>query len=196
MNTQTQPENPSGPVETWTLRTVKPGFEEKFETELHEFIVRSVQTEGQLGVSVMRPVQGSGSRQYGILRRFSDSASRDRFYESPLFKQWEATIASLTEGEPRQQRLSGLESWFVLPGQQAVIPPPPWKMAVVTVIGVWPTSILVPWLLNPLMNGLPFPLQALLVAVGIVILLTWAIMPALVRILSPWLYPNEGGKRL
>jgi antibiotic biosynthesis monooxygenase (ABM) superfamily enzyme len=196
MNTQTPPEKPAGPVAAWTLRTVKPGFEEKFETELHEFIVRSVQTEGQLGVSVMRPVQGSGSRQYGILRRFSDSESRDRFYASPLFKQWETTVASLTEGEPEQQRLSGLESWFVLPGQRAVIPPPRWKMAVVTALGVWPVSILVPWLLNPLMTGLPFSLQALFVAMGIVILLTWAVMPIMVRILSPWLYPHEGGKRI
>lgn len=188
MNNHTPPEKPAGPVAAWTLRTVKPGFEERFEAELHDFIARSLQTEGQLGVSVMRPVQGSGSREYGILRRFRDSASRDSFYESPLFQQWEATLASLTEGEPKHHELSGLETWFALPGQRAVIPPPRWKMALVTVVGVWPASMLVPWLLNPLMSGLPFSLQALFVAVGIVILLTWAIMPVLVRILSPWLY--------
>jgi antibiotic biosynthesis monooxygenase (ABM) superfamily enzyme len=68
-----------------------------------------------------------------------------------------------------------------------MIPPPRWKMAIVTVVAVWPANMLVPWLLNPLVSGLPVPLQALCVAVGIVILLTWAIMPQLVRILSPWL---------
>jgi antibiotic biosynthesis monooxygenase (ABM) superfamily enzyme len=47
----------------------------------------------------------------------------------------------------------------------------------------------VPWLLNPLMSGLSLALQALLVAVGIVIRLTWVIMPVLVRILKRWLYP-------
>ena len=47
----------------------------------------------------------------------------------------------------------------------------------------------VPWLLNPLMSGLSLTLQALLVAVGIVILLTWVIMPVLVRILNRLLYP-------
>ena len=156
---------------------------------MHDFISRSLQTEGQLGVSVIRPVQGSGSREYGILRRFRDSASRDRFYESPLFKQWEITVASLTEGEPKHQHLSGLETWFVLPGQRALIPPPPWKMALVTVLGVWPISMLVPWLLNPLISSLSLTLQALFVAVGIVILLTWVVMPVLVRILKPWLYP-------
>ncbi len=182
-------EKSAEPAAVLALRTVRPGLEEKFEVELHDFISRSLQTEGQLGVSVMRPVQGSGSREYGILRRFSDSESRDRFYESPVFKQWEITVASLTEGEPKHQHLSGLETWFVLPGQRALIPPPPWKMAVVTVLGVWPVSMFVPWLLNPLLSGLPSAPQALFVAVGIVILLTWVVMPMLVRLLKRWLYP-------
>jgi len=190
MSDLSSPEKSAEPVALLALRTVKPGFEEKFEAELHDFISRSLQGEGQLGVSVIRPVQGSGSREYGILRRFRDSASRQRFYESPLFQQWEVTVASLTEGEPKHQELSGLETWFVLPGQRAMIPPPPWKMALITVLGVWPVSMFVPWLLNPLISGLPMALQALFVAVGIVILLTWVVMPMFVRILKRWLYPG------
>jgi hypothetical protein len=190
MNHHSSSERSKEPAAVLALRTVKPGFEERFEAELHDFISRSLQTEGQLGVSVMRPVQGSASREYGILRRFSDSASRDLFYDSTLFKQWEVKVASLTEGEPKHQDLSGLETWFVLPGQRAFIPPPPWKMALVTVVGVWPVSMFVPWLLNPLISGLSLPLQALCVAVGIVILLTWVVMPVLVRILKRWLYPS------
>ncbi|HET6514892.1 MAG TPA: hypothetical protein VFG09_07000 [Thermodesulfovibrionales bacterium] len=187
MNNRTSAEKPAEPVAVLTLRTVKPGLEERFEAELHDFISRSLETEGQLGVSVMRPVNGSGSREYGILRRFMNKTYRDRFYESPLFHQWETAVAPLTEGEPKRQKLTGLETWFVSPGQRAVIPPPPWKMAIVTALAVWPVSILVPWLLNPFISNLPFSLQALLIAVGIVILLTWAVMPVLVRILKPWL---------
>jgi len=189
MNNQSSSEKSKEPVAVLALRTVKPGMEEKFEAELHDFISRSLETEGQLGVSVIRPVRETGSREYGILRRFSDPESRDRFYESPIFRQWEVTVASLTEGEPKHQHLSGLETWFVLPGQRALIPPPPWKMAVVTVLGVWPVSMFVPWLLNPVISGLSLPLQALFVAVGIVILLTWVVMPVFVRILKSWLYP-------
>jgi hypothetical protein len=189
MNNQSSPEKLEEPVAVLALRTVKPGFEERFEAELHDFISQSLQTEGQLGVSVIRPVQETGSREYGILRRFRDSTSRDGFYESPLFRRWEIKVAALTEGEAKHRHLSGLETWFMLPGQRALIPPPPWKMALVTVLGVWPVSILVPWLLNFIISGMPFTLQALFVAVGIVILLTWVVMPVLVRILKPWLYP-------
>jgi antibiotic biosynthesis monooxygenase (ABM) superfamily enzyme len=187
MDSHDTPKNVTEPVAVLVLRTVKPGFEEKFEAELRDFIARSLQTEGQLGVSIMRPTPGSGSHEYGILRRFRDSACRDRFYESALFREWEATVASLMEGESKRQDLSGLETWFTLPGHRAVIPPPRWKMALVTVVGVWPASMLVPWLLNPFMSDLPLPLRALITAVGIVILLTWVVMPVLARILRPWL---------
>jgi antibiotic biosynthesis monooxygenase (ABM) superfamily enzyme len=190
MNNRNSPEKSTESVAVLVLRTVKAGFEERFEAELHDFIYHSLQTEGQLGVSVIRPVQGSGSREYGILRRFRDSASRERFYESPPFQQWEVNVASLTEGEAKHQNLSGLETWFVLPGQRTMIPPPPWKMALVTVVGVWPVSMFVPWVLNPFISALPSILQALLVAAGIVILLTWAIMPVLVRIFKAWVYPG------
>jgi hypothetical protein len=177
------------PVAVLALRTVKAGFEERFEAALHDFISRSLHTEGQLGVSVIRPVRETGSREYGILRRFRDAGSRDAFYESPLFQEWEIRVAPLTEGGARHQDLHGLETWFVLPGQRALIPPPAWKMAITTVLGVWPISMLVPWLLNPLISGLSLTLQAFFVAVGIVILLTWVVMPVLVRILRHWLYP-------
>ena len=187
MDDESTPQKPAGPVAILTLRTVRLGCEEIFEAELHGFIARSLHAEGQLGVHVLRPEPGSGSREYGIVRRFSDAGFRDRFYSSPLFRQWELAVAQLTEGEPRRQELSGLETWFTLPGQRALIPPPRWKMALVTVAGVWPVSMLVQWLLNPFTGKLSPPLQALFMAVGIVVLLTWVVMPLLVRALGPWL---------
>jgi uncharacterized protein len=182
-------------VAVLTLRTVKPECIERFEALLHDFIATSLHTEGQLGVHVLRPEEGAVSLEYGIVRRFINSESRDRFYASRLFQQWELTVAELTEGGPRRQQLSGLETWFTLPGQQALIPPPRWKMALVTVLGVWPVSMLVPWLLNPLIGNLSLTLQALCVAFGIVICLTWAVMPILVTVLSPWLQDRPLRKR-
>ena len=154
---------------------------------MHGFISRSFHAEGQLGVHVIRPTPGSRSREYGIVRRFSNPESRDRFFQSDLFKEWDQTVAKLTEGGPVRQEMCGLETWFTLPGQRAVIPPPRWKMAMVTLLGVWPVSLLVPWLLKPLIEDLHPLLQAFFIAAGIVIMLTWVVMPGLVRILRPWL---------
>lgn len=175
------------PVTVAVTRIVKPGCEEAFERAIHGFVERSLRLPGQLGVHILRPVPGSGSREYGILRRFVSAEARDEFYRLPLFDEWKQEVAGLVEGEPRYERLSGLETWFTLPSQRAIVPPPRWKMALVTVLGVWPASMFVPWLLNPFISGLVSSLQALFVAAGIVILLTWVIMPALVRILKRWL---------
>jgi antibiotic biosynthesis monooxygenase (ABM) superfamily enzyme len=48
-------------------------------------------------------------------------------------------------------------------------------MALVAVIGVWPASMLVSWLRNSLGRGMPFYPRSLLVALGIVALLTWLV---------------------
>jgi len=176
------------PVAVLTLRTVKPGLEEKFEAELHDFISASLEAEGQLGVHVVRPAPGSRLREYGIVRRFTDSQARDRFYDSALFRQWEEKVAQLTEGVPVRQELKGLEAWFALPGRDGSVQPPRWKMATVTALGVWPVSIVIPWLLKPLVGTLHPWVQALFIAIGIVIVLTWAVMPVLVKILRPWLH--------
>ncbi|BCS55637.1 antibiotic biosynthesis monooxygenase [Geobacter sp. SVR] len=178
---------PSEPVAVLTLRTVKRGSEGRFEAALHDFISASFLAEGQLGVHVIRPALGSGSREYGIVRRFTDPAVRDAFYSSKLFSEWEQVVEPLTEGGPVRQNLSGLETWFMLPGQRSVVPPPRWKMALVTVLGVWPVSMVVSWLLQPVVGSLHPGLQALLIAVGIVVVLTWVVMPLLARLLRPWL---------
>ena len=43
----------------------------------------------------------------------------------------------LTEGSGQAEELSGLESWFTLPGQP-LRPLPQWKMAIATYLGVVP----------------------------------------------------------
>ncbi|MBJ6724434.1 antibiotic biosynthesis monooxygenase [Geomesophilobacter sediminis] len=179
------------PVAVLTLRTVKRGNEEKFEAALHDFISESLHSEGQLGVHVIRPPTGSDSREYGIVRRFISREARDNFYRSELFKKWEEKIAPMTEGSPVRQELTGLEAWFSLPGREATVTPPRWKMALATVVGVYPTSMLVPWLLQPLIGKLPPLLQAFFIAAGIVVILTWAVMPLLVKLLERWLLPRE-----
>ena len=141
-----------------------------------------------MGVHVVSPAPGSGSREYGILRRFTDVEARDRFYDSPLFRQWEQNVSQLTEGEAVRQELTGLEAWFTLPTTGGAAHPPRWKMAAITALGVWPVSILIPWLLKPLVGTLHPWLQAFFIAIGIVIVLTWAVMPLLVRILKGWLH--------
>lgn len=169
-------------------RRVRPGCEAEFEKRLREFAQASFGADGMTGVHLLAPAPGSGSREYGILRSFEDEAARDAFYASPVMADWRRRVAELTESEPQQRELHGLEAFFRGDGGH----PPRWKMAVVTLAGVYPASLLVPWGLRPWLGHLPPPVFGLCVATVMVGLLTWAIMPLLVRLLKPWL---SGGDR-
>lgn len=124
-------------------RRVLPGKEEEFKDALRRFLGDSFLHGGVHGASMMTALPGSESREIGILRTFADQAERDAFYNSKLFKDWEAYASTLTE-EPVYRELTGLEAWFRSP-----VPPPRWKMAVATLCGVYPTSLFLTYVVGP-----------------------------------------------
>lgn len=185
--------NPAEPVTVCTSRKVRPGCEAAFEQALHDFLQRSLSLPGQLGVHVMRPAPGSTLREYGIIRRFSDRAAVAAFRTSPEYLEWTQMAVDLTEGSGRVEELTGLESWFTLPGE-ALRPLPKWKMALVTLLGVFPTSLLLTETVGRWAADWPMPARVLLSAAIMVSLLTWVIMPQLMRFLHGWLRGGESGK--
>ena len=132
------------------------------------------------------PPPGAKSSEFGILRTFADEKERDAFYESPRFKAWEERARALTEGEPVYRQLHGLEAWFRAPHK----PPPRWKMAIVTFLGVYVVTGLLGPALGPTIQPWPFLLRNAVFNVIVVSLLTWVVMPLLTRLLQHWLYPE------
>jgi len=171
-------------------RTVKSGCEAAFERALHDFVQRSLALPGQLGVHVMRPAPGSDSREYGIIRKFCNRDALAAFRSSPEYLEWNQTTLDLTEGSGRVEELTGLESWFTLPGA-ALRALPKWKMAVVTVLGVYPTSLLLGETVGRWTRDWPILLNVLVFATVMVALLTWVVMPLLSRLLHAWLHPED-----
>jgi hypothetical protein len=180
------------PVTIAITRVVKPGYEEEYERALHDFVQASLKLPGQLGVHILRPVPGSGSREYGVLRQFLNAKARDDFYRTPLYEQWKQRVAGLVEGEPRYDQLSGLETWFTLPGQRAIVPAPRWKMAIITLLAIYPVSLLLGLTVNNWTGGWPMPVVSLIIGTSMVILLTWVLMPMVARLFRVWLYPDTG----
>ena len=178
------------PIHVAVVRTVKPGCEAEFQQALREFFQTSFAHGGVLGATMIVPPPGSDSREFGILRTFADEKERDAFYKSPMFEAWQARVAPLTEGEPVYRQLHGLEAWFRSPGG----PPPRWKMATVTLLGVYPVSLLIGFILSPQLRKLPLALNLFVVSALIVTCLTWIVMPQLTRWLKPWLSPQPEKK--
>ena len=168
-------------------RRVRAECQAEFERVLAAFASRSLAEAGATGVHVLHPPPGSGTREYGILRSFASEADRDAFYETPLYREWLQRIAPMVEGAPIYRRVTGLEAWFREP-----VAPPLWKMALLTWLGVWPVSMVVPAMVVPVLGSrLPGFLTDGVVAAGITIALTWGVLPLLAKIAHPWLVPKD-----
>jgi len=179
----------SQPIHVAITRRVRRGREAEFEQALRELVQASFSKGGVLGANMLVPLPGSDSSEFGILRTFQNQEERDAFYSSPLFKAWADRARALTEGDPEYRQLHGLEAWFRNPNQPE---PPQWKMALLTFVAVWPVSMAVPAVLAPVIGrSVSNVIFAGAVAAGIVLVLTWVVMPVLVRFSRPWLYPKQ-----
>lgn len=165
-------------------RQVKPGMERAFEEALREFARESLRAPGTTGVHLIGPVPGSVSGEYGILRSFESDAACQAFYDSEMFRQWDDEASQFVIGGWTRRRLQGLEAFF-----QGVEggPPPKWKMAVVTWLGVFPAVLLWSWVVPKVLSGGPSLITTAIVNAFVVATLAWVAMPLLTRVFSTWL---------
>lgn len=173
------------PVHVAITRKVLPGKEQEFKEALRQFLGNSFLHGGVEGAGMITALPGTDGREVGILRTFKDEAERDAFYDSKLFREWEAYASTLTES-PNYRQLTGLEAWFRSP-----TPPLRWKMAVATLCGVFPTSLFLSFTLVPFIQNFPLLLRLLLMAGCMVGMLTWLVMPIVIKLLKPWLQTNQ-----
>lgn len=174
------------PVYVAITRRVKAGREAEFQEALRGFFQASLTRDTILGVQMLTPPPGSTTREYGILRSFASDADRDSFYSSALFKEWEQTAAALTEGKAEYRQLHGLEGWF-RSGQN---PPPRWKMAIATFLGVFPLAMVLGLTVGRATASWNFVLKNAVFNFFVVGLLTWVVMPIVTRLLQKWLRPE------
>lgn len=182
---------PAMPIHIAITRRVRPGCEAEFQQALREFFQGSFAHGGVLGATMIVPPPDSDSREFGILRTFADEKERDAFYASPMFKAWEKKCEPLTEsGSWSQRPLHGLEAWFRSPHN----PPPKWKMAFATFLGVFPLAMILNVTLGPLIREWAFVPRNAIFNAAVVALLAWVVMPLVTRLLHRWLQPQSPTK--
>jgi uncharacterized protein len=144
---------------------------------------------GHVGASVL---DDPDSREYHILFSFTDRTSLRAWLDSAERRRWLARVGQLLEADQGLQQLTGLETWFKLPGGNVppMKPPPRWKMWLVSVVAVYPLVLTFQALLVPSMTGLPLPLKALSFPLVLLTLMTFVVMPVVTRLLRRWLGPG------
>jgi antibiotic biosynthesis monooxygenase (ABM) superfamily enzyme len=170
-------------------RRTKPGCEATFEEEMQRFIAFALAFPGNRGIHVLRSEQ-TNPREYTVVDRFADTEARRAFTASENYKTWMKRLRELTQEDPHIEEMQGIAGWFTIPGEPAHKAPPKRKMALVTFLGVYPlTSLLPPFFAKLLPDWHPL-LRNVLVTGLIVALLTWVVMPNLTKLFRKWLFPS------
>jgi uncharacterized protein len=178
------------PVTVLYSRRVKPGREADFEAWARGIVAAARQFPGHLGASVL---DAPGSREYHILFSFADRRSLRAWLDSEERRRWLARVGELLEADRGLQQLTGLETWFKLPGANVptMTPPPRWKMWLVSLIAVYPLVLAFQALVVPRMARLSLPLRALVFPLVLLTLMTFVVMPMVTRALRRWLGPRH-----
>jgi hypothetical protein len=169
-------------------RIPKAGHEAALEQAIRDLVQAALRFPGHLGVNVIRPAPPH-QPGFRIVYKF-DTLEHLRAWETsgPHRELIEAADRH-TLGDPVHSVLTGLETWFTLPGESRP-PPPRYKMSVVSWLGIFPLVLLLGTALNALLPTAPGWLKVALNTGLVVPLMTYAVMPRLTRLFKFWLYPE------
>jgi len=172
------------PVTVTIARTVAPGREADFEAWSDRLTAAAAGHPGFLGAGLLRP--GHVGEPWHVVFRFDSQAH---------LEDWERSrerAALLAVGDELVHatdvhRVTGLETWFALPGRTAPAPPR-WKMFAVSAAAIYLLNLLLTLVYGSLIAGWPLVARLALTSVPVTALMTWLVMPRAARLLQAWLY--------
>ena len=181
----------SGAVTVLITRRVKAGHEAAFEKAMADMTAAASGFAGYLGGQLVRPDdEGNGDEAnlYHVVFAFDSPEHQQSWQVSPMRSLGLAAIAPHIEGQTQRQ-VSGLGHWFAAPVGPKQAPPPRWKVAVVTWLGICPTVYGLFLTVAPFLADWPLLPRVMVITVLVVVLMTWLIAPKLTQWLKPFLYP-------
>lgn len=180
-------------VTTIVKAHIKSGKEEEYEQWLRGINEECAQFAGFQGVTIFRPGDASHSHpEYVIVVRFATYSDLRRWERSPQLAEWSRRLEPITIDNPTVDELTGMETWFTLPGHTVVVSPPKYKMAIVATFGAAPfVLILIPLLIFALDDIVPPVIVSLIILLLMSVAMTWVTMPLLTRLVRRWLYPTK-----
>jgi len=169
-------------------RDVVPGRERDYE-EWGRRVVAASTRHGASGHTFLVP-QAGGTRRI-LIAQFPDEGSASAWDESEERARLVQEAARFSTVEI--QRTSGLEAWFTLPGERAIVPPPRWKQLLVTLVGAYPLVILISAFVMPQLQTWPLLLRSAVLPLVLLTLMTYLVMPLLAKAFRGWLYRHRSG---
>jgi hypothetical protein len=170
---------------------VRPDAITRYEAWLRIIAAKAAEYPGHQGVHIIRPP--AGGNEYSILIRFASVADAEHWTSSADRQRLLAEIADAFEREDQYQIEPGIEFWFT-PPSPAQKKPAPWKQWLITTSVIWPLTMLIPPLFQPLFAAVPilgtWGISHGIIAATIVALVVFLIMPRYVHAVSRWLFES------
>jgi antibiotic biosynthesis monooxygenase (ABM) superfamily enzyme len=172
------------PVTVTVARTVAAGREAEFEEWSERLTETASHFAGFLGAGMLRPSHVGDP--WHVIFRFDNpvhlrdwEVSRER---SGLLSAGEQFVESTD-----MHRVSGLETWFSLPGRTAPAPPK-WKMFLVSGTVFYLLNVTLSYCYGWALVAWIVPFRVVLISYPVTAIATWLVMPRMARLLQGWLY--------
>lgn len=177
------------PVTIIVKRRPKPDRVDDFEKVMSATTRDAMTFEGHLGVNIIKPTFPSD--YYRIVFKFDSMRNYLAWENSDIREQWLQRYAEVGAVDQEVEILSGLETWFTLPGGEALVPPPKYKMMAIVWISIFPISVLNYYCLTPFLGAFPVIFRIAITSLILVCLMTYLVMPLMSKIFHRWLHCNK-----
>lgn len=169
---------------------VRRGAEADYEKWLGEILEVTRKSPGYVGREIFPPA--AAGEPYIVIVRFESSDDLKTWLESPQRKAAVAVMEHAFEDGDKTEVRAGIDVWFTPRGGRK---PAAHKQFLLSAAAIYPLSLIVPRLLEPVFGVLPalknqFAASAV-VTLAIVGLMTYVVMPFLTVRLAGWLYESN-----
>ncbi len=177
------------PVTIIVKRRPKPDRTEDFEKVMSGTTKDAMTFEGHLGANIIRPTKDGD--YYRIVFKFDSMRNYLAWEGSEIRQQWLKRYAEVELEEQEVEVLSGLETWFTLPGEEALVPPPKYKMMIIVWFSIFPLSLFLNYCLIPFISEQHAVTQMAITSITLVALMTYIVMPLMAKLFHRWLHCSK-----
>ena len=192
--TVTNPQDADNAVTVVVSRRVKKGREQEFEQRSTAMSQAATRFPGHLGSTMFRPASPDDP-EYRIVFKFQTQEDLENWQNSPERMSHLEAFEGILQEPATTQVLSGMVTWFTLPAQNPVKPPPKFKMTVVSWLALYPTVSTIFLLFGGVLEHLPLLLRTMLITGVLMPLMSYVLMPRFSRWFAFWLYPKADQDR-
>jgi uncharacterized protein len=168
------------------IRDIRPGRERAYEVLARRMVQASERFPGHLAATMLHEQDSS---TYTVVYAFTDRGALEAWLDSPERRRLVAQADACSRAHGRLPSLTGLETWFTLPHQPTIKPPPRWKMWLVSLLAIYPLVVAFQAALVPKIKGWPLLVRSAALPLTLLTLMTFIVMPVVTRVARPWLSP-------